>query len=588
MRELARAAVLLLLAPACVGAIGSPGEPGSSVPPATAAPGSEVVAPGGPPGSGVVPPGQPPGTPPPPAVFMPGTPPRCDGPVDAGLGLLLRLTRVEYNNTVRDLLGDTARPGRAFSDDAVMAGFRVNAVAPPSESEIEQYRGAAETLAERAVANLATLLPCTGVESGTKVCADKFIRTFGRRAFRRPLDAQEVQAYTVLFDKGMASDGFPFGINLVVRGMLQSPAFLYRIEVGQPVPAQRGLARLNAWELASRLSYALWRSMPDDELLDAAAGGRLESVADIGAQVRRMLTSPAGVAKARDSVADFVDGWMDLGALDHVEKDAIKYKTFKSLVGDMQRESYAFVQEVMLGADSHIGTLLTAPFSFVTGKLAPLYGVTVPAANTAPTRVDMPAQRSGVLTHASLMAVLSHDLATSPVKRGVWVREALLCQIPPPPPPDVNDTFPSVNPNLPAREKLAMHRASPSCAACHDFMDPIGFAFENFDPVGAYRTLDGGKAVDATGQLRQTDVDGPFNGVRPVADSLARSAQVQDCMTRQWLRFTLGRVENIADKCTLAAVDSRLAATGGDLRDALTTLVSHESFRNRRTEEVVR
>jgi hypothetical protein len=386
----------------------------------------------------------------------------------------------------------------------------------------------------------------------------------------------------------MGLQGFPFGITLVVRGMLQSPAFLYRIEVGQPVPGRQGLSRLNAWELASRLSYALWRSMPDDELLDAAASGRLESASDVATQVRRMLTTPAGVTKARAAVADFVDGWMELGDLRQVEKDPVKYRTFKSLVGDMQRESHAFVEEVMLGADSRVATLLTASFSFVSAKLAPLYGLSAPAGTMAPTRLDLPAQRSGILTHASLMAVLSHESSTSPVHRGVWVRTALLCQVPPPPPPDVNDTLPSVNPNLSMRERLAMHRENPSCAACHQFVDPIGFAFENFDTVGAYRTMEGRNPVDATGELTSTDVDGPFNGVRPLADRLARSAQVQDCLVKQWLRFTLGRLEGTADQCTLATLGSRLAASGGDLRDALTALVSHESFRHRRTEEVVR
>ncbi len=575
------ASVLLWLASgACTGDIGSMSDQGG--PSGTNKPGSVPTTGMTPPGPGT-PPGT--GTPPGPGALPV---PKCDTPVDVSLGLMLRLTRAEYNNTVRDLLGDNSGPAQAFADDAKVGVFPANAIVGPGERELDDYRVVAEALADRAVANLAPLLPCTAAEIGTDGCAGKFIQAFGRRAFRRPLDAEDVRAYTALYATGKTSVDFGFGIGLVVRAMLQSSNFLYRVEVGEPVPARAGLLRLTAYEFATRMSYALWRSMPDDELLNAAAAGGLDTAAGVDTQVRRMLTSAAGLARARVALGDFVDGWMGLGELPDVQKDA-KFRTFAAMVGDMRRESQVFFQELILNEDARIVTALTAPFTFATPRLATLYGADASGVATQFTRRTLlPEQRSGLLTHASLMSLLSHESSTSPVHRGLWVRTSVLCQPPPPPPPDVANSLPMIDPNLPIRQRLALHRSDPSCAGCHAMLEPLGFAFEAYDPIGAYRTMEGRNPINATTELTGTDVDGPVTGARTLADRLGRSAQVQDCMARQWLRFTQSRIEGNADRCTIAAVGSGLAASGGNLKEALIALVTSESFRYRRTEEVSR
>ncbi len=521
----------------------------------------------------------------------------CNGPVDVGPGLILRLTHVEYDNTVRDLLGDSSRPSRGFiGEDAVVAGFHANPLAPPSEAELDSYRGAAETLADKAITNLPALVPCTATEIGSDGCADKFIRTFGRRAFRRALDADEVRAYTALFQVGKSAQDFAFGIALVLRAMLQSPAFLYRIEVGTAVVGRPGLLKLTPYELASRMSYVLWRSMPDEELLTAAESGKLDTPAGIEAQARRMLTSPTTLARVRGALADFAGGWMgipEMPVLADTTKDPAMFRTFATLVGDMQREQDAFFQEIMLNQDARVSTLLTATYTVGTARLAALYGaqpsmsMSTTAKPTDLARFDLPAgQRFGILTQAGLMSVLAHETETSPIHRGLWVRSMLLCQPPPPPPDNIADLAPKVDPKLPIKQRLSMHRASSACASCHSLMDPVGFAFENYDPIGAYRTMTGRAPVDATGELTGTDVDGPLAGVGPLADKVARSAQVRGCMTRQWMRFAFGRHEDDADQCTVDTLTARMSASKGDMKDLLMALTLHEGFRHRRPAEV--
>jgi hypothetical protein len=497
---------------------------------------------------------------------------------------LRRLTRLEYNNSVRDLLGVNLAPADKFPADVVAGGFTNNAsLLSVSPLLAEKYLEAAEALSAEAVKNLPALLPCQPTGAGDEVCARQFIERFGRRAYRRPLAAADTDRLLRAFRAGSAEGTFAAGVELVIQTALQSPAFLYRLEVGAPAKAGDKLVALTQHELAARLSYFLWSSMPDAALDAAADAGALGTLPQVAKTARAMLADP----RARPAVGEFYRQWLGLGALDTVVKDAAVHPEFNDdLRGAMRAETQAFVEHVVWTADHKLGTLLTAPLGFVSGPLAKLYGM-----DGAPTAQQMtpqmialpPAQRAGVLTQAGVLATHSLPDQSSPVARGKFVREQLLCTTPPPPPPNLNVTPPEVDPTKPTRERFAAHTADASCAACHQLMDPIGFGFEGYDAIGRFRAMDGGRAVDDSGSITSTtDANGPFQGARQLAERLAGSAQVRDCVATQWFRYAMGRYDGAGDMCSLAPLRQAFGATGGDLQELLVALTQTEAFLKRR------
>lgn len=494
---------------------------------------------------------------------------------------LRRLTRLEYNNTVRDLLGVDLAPADDFPPDEIAGGFNNNArVLTVSPLLLERYMEAAEALAAEALKNLPTLLPCDPVSLGEEACARRFVEHFGRRAYRRPLSPSEGERLMRAYSAGRKDASFSRGIELVIRTALQSPSFLYRLEFGQNPGSADQRVRLSQQELATRLSYFLWSSMPNEELLQAADAGELAGAEQVETHARRMLLDE----RARNAITEFYRQWMGLGALDSLVKDATRHPEFDpALKAAMRAETPAFVEHVLWSADRQLSTLLTAPYGFVTAPLARVYGVTAPS-GVVPERVTLnSAERAGLLTQAAVLAVHALPNQSSPVARGKFVRERFLCQEPDPPPPDLNVTPPEVDPTRSTRERFAEHRENVVCAGCHELMDPIGFAFESYDAVGRFRTTDGGREVDSSGYIAQSkDVDGAFSNVRELAEKLARSQQVQDCVAGQWFRYAFGRHEGNADACSLEALRRSFSASGGDLIELLVALTQTESFLHRR------
>jgi hypothetical protein len=490
---------------------------------------------------------------------------------------LRRLSRLQYDNTVRDLLGDTSRPAGAFQSEQVLGTFSGSAaLARVSPIAVDQYRGAAETLAATAVKNLAALVSCKPVDATTEeACARTFITDFGLRAYRRPLTDDEIAGKLALFRKVRALGDFSFGIQGVIAALLQSPHFLYRPELTAPGMKVGTVVPLGPYQLASRLSYFLLNTMPDAELFAAAKEGRLSSTADIDAQARRLLKDP----RAREAIGQFFGEWLILDALDDMTKDATLFPGFDdTLKAAMKEETLRFTTSTVLDGDARLDTLLTSSRSFVNAPLGKLYGVTA-GADYGPAMLD-PQQRSGILTQASLLARTAHDDSNSPTRRGKFVREALLCQPPPPPPPGIPG-LPAVKTGQTARERYQQHVADASCAACHTFMDPIGFGFSNYDPIGRFQTTEGGKPVDASGEiLKSKDLDGAFNGVVELSRKLAGSASVRACLTAQWFRYALGRPEADGDA---ASIQSAVQAFGavGDLRELIIATTKTDSFRSR-------
>ena len=411
-----------------------------------------------------------------------------------------RLTRDQYLATVRDLLGDTRDLSDRFpADDKGEAVF-----APPDTLTVtptwaDKLLSSAEELAKTAMANPARLLPCN--PSGNEdACADQFIKTFGKRAFRRPLNADDVAGLTAIYKTGAAQGGFASGIELVISTILQSPSFVYRVELGQKAGSIAGAVKLTPHEVASRLSYFIWGTMPDQLLFEAADAGKLTSAEDIGAQVERMMKDP----RARTTLVGFNQRLFGTDIIDEASKDGEIYPQFTDEVkAAMKAEFQAYVEDALFAGDGSLDTLLTSKTTFVNAALASLYGVPAPG-GTGLQKVQLDGtQRAGLLTTVGLLSAHTISDTSAPIIRGKFIRERLLCAELAEPPPGLEVVAPDPKPGITTRELLVQHATSPSCSACHELMDPIGFGYGNFDGIGRWRTTEEGKAVDASGRLHE-------------------------------------------------------------------------------------
>jgi hypothetical protein len=491
-----------------------------------------------------------------------------------------RLTHAQYDNTVRDLLGAGGDPAAAFAEDEEQAGYAANTQLPVQELQLTQYQQAAETLAAQAVkSSYASIVPCTPAKDEGP-CVDQFVRTFGKRAFRRPLADGEAAAYTALFGVGRAGGDFSAGVSIVVAAMLQSPNFLYRIEWGAPgaPPEADGAVPLSSYEVASRLSYFLWNTMPDDVLLGAADANQLDTADRVAAMAQRMLQDP----RARDGFASFHEQWLQLQGLATLQKTDPAFTP--DLRAAMNDEVVALVDAVVRQGDGRLETLLTADFSLVRGPLFSVYGLPPPSPPSSPVlmRVSLPAERAGVLTLPAVLAVHAHADQTSIVHRGLLVREQFLCTPIPPPPANVDTTVPPTAANLTQRQFIDAHAQNGACSGCHDLMDPLGDAFEEFDWIGRFRQTDGNQPVDSTGQLAGTSgQDGAVANAADLAHRLASAPEVRDCVLRQWFRYLFGRVETDGDAATLALAMSSFESGGFRIPDLVVALTRTRSFRYR-------
>lgn len=492
---------------------------------------------------------------------------------------LRRLTREQYDNAVRDLLGLEGQPSLSLSADEKLGAFYSNAVSPVTRLSVEQYRDAAETLAATAVTQrLDALTECSGA-SQDATCADEFISSFGRRVFRRPLSAEETSRYRGLFDAN-ASRGFAEGIRVVLETLLQSPHFVYHLEL-TPAPSGAGVTPLNGYEVAERLSFALWNSVPDTELLDAAGAGKLDSKDGLRAQAERLIASD----RAKDALSSFHLQWLGLDGLLDIDKDSALFPEFTAeLQRSMRAEATGFADFVIRRGDGRLQTLLSAPFTLASGDLLQIYGATAAPAADGSVQLD-PTQRAGLLTQAAFLSAHAHANQTSPVHRGLAVRKNLLCTSLPDPPANVNNTPPEPDANATTRQRFEQHRKDPSCAGCHQLVDPIGVGFENYDAIGRYRASENGLPIDAQGELVAAgESGGTFTGAVELAQRLAVSPEVRDCVGKQWFRYSLGRGEGAEDACSLASVKEEFAASDFNVKKMLVALVSSDAFRYRKVE----
>lgn len=494
--------------------------------------------------------------------------------------VLRRLTHVQYNLTVRDLLGDETRPADAFPKEDFVNGF-TNQAEGQSVSPLlaEAYARAAERLARDAFGkgDKRGLIGCPPSDS----CRDQFLRRMGLRAFRRPLTVEEEARYRKLFRR---ESEFLRGAQIVTETMLQSPNFLFHLEPG-------------AYGIASRLSYFLWDTMPDDALLEAATSGGLNTSAGIETQVRRMLASP----RARVAFDGFLAEWLRFDRLRGALRDRNLYPEYSpELVENMIEESTRLFRHAAW-SDASFLEFFTAGYSFLTTSLARLYGITAPPEPWA--RVALPASdpRAGIFGHASFLTLTSKPADTSPTERGLFIREHFLCQIVPPPPAGVSTTLPPVTDEKPItqRERLQIHLSNPVCAGCHTLVDPIGFGLERFDAIGRYReaervvihpTVDEVRTrrktkpseyqlpIHAQGMLRGLG-DAQFASPRELGAILANEPACQKCVVKQLFRYAVGRMEQPEDQPVIESAFQRFRNSRFRFSELIMAIASSETFR---------
>ncbi|RKI60338.1 DUF1592 domain-containing protein [Corallococcus sp. AB049A] len=496
---------------------------------------------------------------------------------DPGRVTLHRLNRAEYDNTVRDLLGETGSPASSFPPDDHGFGFDNNAdVLSMSPLLMEKYSHAAEAMVESAWTRGA-FKTCVLDPAKPEACARDLLKTFARRAWRRPVTAEEVERLVAFVTLARQQGDAPeVGVKLALRTVLVSPHFLFRVEL-DAAPTSTAPHPISDLELASRLSYFLWSSMPDEALLQAAEGGRLHEPEVLEAQVRRMLADP----KAHALVDNFAGQWLYTRALDFAQPES-RYGFDEPLRAAMRQEMQLVFQEFVT-SDHRFKDLLDAPFTYVNDRLATHYGLPKPGTQ-AMTRVELKGhpERAGLFGKGALLTVTANPDRTSPVKRGVWVLEQLLCKGPPPPPPDAGGLAPAVDPTLNIKARMAQHRVDPTCSGCHTLMDPLGFGMENFDPVGRWRTKEeGGALVDPSGELPGGK---SFNGVAEMRAVVKQDPDLSACMTRHLLTYALGRGAEDADRCTVRDISQQAESRGGRLTDYILAIVRSDAFLQRRGE----
>ncbi|HVY31374.1 MAG TPA: DUF1592 domain-containing protein [Polyangiaceae bacterium] len=502
----------------------------------------------------------------------PGSDPNAVGPRP-----LSRLTRREYNNTVRDLLGDTTRPADAFPEDRDRAFlFRRSGLVATQDADL--LRSAAETLAAAAIKSPSTLLPCDP-SAGEDACAAKFINDFGLRAYRRPLADIEKTHLTALYQDARSNQKMSFNdaIGLLVEAILQSPAFLYHWESPYQPPTLAGNAvALGPYDVASRLSYFIWGSMPDQTLFDAAAGDKLTADADITAQARRMLADD----KAKDAATAFFGEWLEIDQIAQLPKDTKTYPDYNDdLKAAIVSETETFARSVLFDGGGKFETLLSADYSFENQLLGKVYGNSGSGTMLGKLTLDT-TQRLGLLTQPSFLTLAGSPDGSNPVKRGKAVYTKLMCGALPPPPPNVPPAKPPT-PGVTTRQRFTEHDQNECAKGCHMLMDPIGYAFEHYDGIGRYRTMDANQPVDSTGMINIDGAAKPFADAVELTRILATSDTVRNCFAKQWFRFAVGRDDMADDAPSLANIAAAFAANQFDMRDLAPAIAVSRSFRFR-------
>ncbi len=492
-----------------------------------------------------------------------------------------RLTRSQYAASIHDIFGAEVVVPSALEPDVALDGFESIGASNSTVSArgIEQYETAAYAIGKQISLDpklLERTLTCKAQTPDDAACARTFVTTVGARVFRRPLTEPEITRLVArITTSGAALGGFEKGLAYGISALLQSPQFLYRSAVGEPDPENPGKLRYTGYELATRLSYFLWNSTPDDALLEAAKSGKLGAYPGLASEVERMLASP----KARAGLRNFVSEWLRLADLDLLQKDSKLFTTFSTDLGAMAREeTLRTFEDLVFDKDGDVRDVMTTRRTFVTPKLASMYEVAAPSA-TGFAPVDLPekGRRRGLLGQISILALYAHPTSTSATLRGKFVREKLLCVTIPPPPANLNTALPEPNDQAKTlRDRVQIHFTAPTCAACHLEMDPIGLGLEHFDGIGRARTKENGALIDASGKL-----DGvAFTGPETLAQAIHDHRGFPTCIVRKVFQYATGTNPDGAQVNTLDALNGRFIATGYRMKTLLGAVATSPAFRS--------
>jgi hypothetical protein len=491
-----------------------------------------------------------------------------------------RLSNVEYNNTVRDIFGDTSRPADALPYDGAWGDWASTTGPSISSLLAEGYFRLAHEQAARATIDAASVRAVAGCDyvAGEAACRQTFLEAFLPVVLRRPLSMDDRADFAAVFSQGRELTGdFAGGVRAVIEVALQSPEFLYRVEFAEPVDKTAPAARLTPFELATRLSYFLWASTPDAMLRDAAARGELQTKEQVALQARRLLAD----TRAREVVRGFYRQLFNLrtDTLAGLVSSSASATFTAELPALLMKETEAFIDEVTWKGAGDLRTLLTAPYTFANARLGQHYGISG-VTGDALQKVTLPAsQRAGLLTQGSLLASTSHPSGTSPVMRGMSIFQRVMCGTVQPPPPDVGVPVPVTVPaTATTRERHMLHLADPQCQGCHQDLDPLGFAFEHFDQYGAWRDTENGKPIDATGEIFTTDAKGTFNGALELIARLAASQDVQNCYANNWMMFAFARRLAAEDGCSVQSLHEAFARAKGSIPELLVALTQTDAF----------
>lgn len=496
-----------------------------------------------------------------------------------------RLTRFEYSNTVSDVFGLTLDFDGILPRDEIALGFDNQAGAlSVTDLHVEGFMKAAERVSDAVIQAPGRLAEIAGCHQPSRSCAEQTARALGRLLLRRTLTRPDVDRLMVLFDDDYTEPGYQEGTARVISALLQAPEFLYRIErlpnTSAPASAAAGddELTLSPTVVASRLSFLIWGGGPDAELLDVVARGGLSTRQDIAKQASKMLTDE----RARRGILHFFEQWLDLSSFDEVEKDRRLFPAWDDEVrDDLARETRRFLKALLWEDDARFSTLLTARYSFLTPVLMDFYGVPITGSDPEKLeRIDWgdSQARMGILTQGAVMSHLAKANQTDPIHRGKFIRERFFCTSPPPPPPNLVVSPPELDPRKTTRERFEQHRTNPVCASCHQLLDPVGLAFEHYDALGRYRDSEAGVPIDASGELVDTDVDGPLEGVPELVNRLSESTEVSQCIVKQVFRYAFGRAETERDACALDKLEQQFRATDGDLIELLIAVTQIDPF----------
>ena len=473
--------------------------------------------------------------------------------------VLRRLTHSQYNKTVRDLLKDSTDPARQFPPEDYVNGFK-NQYQTLSVSPLlaEAYSVAAERIAANAFrrGDSRGLIPCKPLSNDDAVCRTEFIETFGRKAFRRPMEPEEVDRYQHVFAN---ESNFLRGAQAVIEAMLQSPNFVFWLE-------ETSSPKWKPYATAARLAYFLWDTTPDEGLLDGAARGELDTPEGVERTARRMLDSP----KAKGGLDEFVSQWLRFDRVLNAARERRYYPLFnRELATAMTEEARRFVGDLVWN-DRNFMQVFTASYSFINSDLAAVYKVGPPPHDFDRVEFAPEAERAGLLGQTLFLTLTSKPEGTAPTGRGLFIREQFLCEQVPPPPPTVNANLVPVEESKPVtnRERLAAHTNNTMCAGCHNLIDPIGLGLEKFDAIGMrrekhkllfYPVLESMVAArTAKPKIVELDLDtsgvvtglkdSQFTSPRQLGQLLAGTSQCQECIVKQVFRYMAGRLDTPADR----------------------------------------